>query len=1338
METAGGSAELGPYVSRFAQYVLAQDPSAPRAVEAFESGCESAMLFVDVSGFTDLTERLAAGDARGAEAIGAALNDHFARVLGLIAHWGGLVHRFAGDATIGVWPAATHGSIASAARRAARCALAIQERAPVGHTSDHLRQRAVVVAGSVRIVHVGGVDGRWELLAMGEPWTQVRIADRAAAPGDVIASAPCWSLIADDALGTTVDDGCARLTSVEVEPLDRVEPPRPIDLTPFVSRPTLAQVAAGQVEWLAELRRITSVFIGIDTASVTDALPIDRLQAVTVALQAVTSGHEGSVTQFDVDDKGLVVLVTFGTVFAFHEDDPLRALIFAERLHDELRSIDVSARIGITTGTAFAGLVGSSELRQYTVHGDAVNVAARLMQAAEPGRTLCDRATREAARFRLTFEHRGDIAVKGRDAPVAVFRPTGEHRPAPATRHDLIGRRAERVAVESVLAAFADTPSSSVLHIVGEAGIGKSTLLTHVRTRAARAGLDVIDGAGDSVRRAEPYAAWRPVFSTMLGATSGATTDLRSLEALLGGDERVPLLEAVVPLGRPSTPLTATLDPVGRAETTREFLVEVFGRATASRPTVLIVDDVQWLDSASWQLLELLHRRRLPVLVVVVSRDLGDAPLPDEARRLLDDAGVRRVTLGPLGRRDTDRLVGSLLGVTTVAEDLGAGVFERTGGNPLFVEQLVYSLRDRDRLLVVDDGVHFGRSTNRRTVLQLTDGVEGAIASRIDLLPASTQLTLKVCSVLGPSFPEELLRAVHPIGRSDDGIGGDIRRLAEAGLIEFDRSSEGLRLSFKHAAIQDTAYSMLLSEQQRRLHEATARRLDDAGDAVAASVLAHHWCRAGVDTRAVDALELAADEARESYANAEVRDLLLEALRRGEGIADADRRARWSHRLGRALLNLGEVAQAERHLVDAVEILRGAYPGDTAAAMEALPGIVGDHLRIRAGDLVAPADPERALAAAACYEMLAEIHYMTHQLELGMYDTLSGANLAASTGIESPPLATLQANLALAAESGVPWLDRSESYRRDALDCAERLDDPSTTARVLLLVAANEITTARWDDATDHFERSMALCAELGERKNYEFAGAGLGNVLRLQGRFHDADRVARQVLDSGRDRGDFQSQVWGSYGRACSLANLDRYDEQERLLADFALLLDDPRLRGDVSATNVIVLHATRAMVRFGNGDDAGARRDVLGAIESAEQLPRLQNYVTCTIGYLQDAVAATLRRTGTAEALALPARVQRFTRRCARKFPIALPRSLLGAGDVATHQGAHPRARSAWRRAVATAESLGMAFDLAQAHHKLSTCPAVGPDEQRDHEEACARVLGSLGLDRPSAWSI
>ena len=260
---------LRSYVPGFLalRFLARPAPLDAPGVERFSA----AVLFADISGFTPLAERLARRGPAGAEELSALLNAYFARLTALIAEHGGEVITFAGDGLLAVWPATDkEEGLATAARYAGRCALAVQSSLGGYQTADGLKLllRIGVGAGEVMALRLGGVGGRWQLLLSGGPVVQGGLAEQQAARGEVVLSPEAWELARDACTGERLPEGGVRLKTAGVSVGARARSRSTQNLSgdlvqAYVPDVVHARVAAGQAEWLAELRRVTAVFVNL-------------------------------------------------------------------------------------------------------------------------------------------------------------------------------------------------------------------------------------------------------------------------------------------------------------------------------------------------------------------------------------------------------------------------------------------------------------------------------------------------------------------------------------------------------------------------------------------------------------------------------------------------------------------------------------------------------------------------------------------------------------------------------------------------------------------------------------------------------------------------------------------------------------------------------------------------------------------------------------------------------------------------------------------------------------------------------------------------------------------
>lgn len=864
---------MKPLQERIASYV--PRILARRRCGGFASGdpdverFPAAAMLADISGFTSLAERLAAKGSAGAEDLSGALNAYFGPLIDLVHRHGGDVVKFAGDALIVVWPAEVgQAGLERSVWLAAKAGMAVQEEVQRLKTAVGiaLSIKVAIGAGALRFAQLGGILGRWEHVLMGRPLADLAVAIGLAGPGDVVLAPAAWEAIDGRCEARPLDGGCAKLTAPGLHGTGDARdgedgldwpgghsPPGSFtgwgaDLEGFLPGAVRDRVVAGHEGWLSELRQISVLFVNLPDLD--DDMPFAYAQDLVRALQSALYRFEGSLNKLSVDEKGVSLVAVLGLPPLSHADDAARAVWAALAIRDALAERGLRGAIGVASGRAFCGEVGNESRREYTVIGDVVNLAARLMQAAAAGHgILCDSVTVAAAGTAFGFEALPAIAVKGKHGVVQVFRPLHELRPAARRADAMVGRVGERRVVEERLEALWKGAGPEVLVIEGEAGIGKSSLAAYAVGVAERLGVRTLAAEASGLERNTPYFAWRAAFARVLGEV-GLEDDVN----------RAPLLNAVVPGAFEDTEFTSSLEGSARADQTVDLLVGLLRRWQAGRPLAIIVEDCHWLDSASWALVAALARRLASGLVVLVTRPM-DGEGPAEYRALLERATVLR--LDSLDPEDAAMLAARKLGADQLDEGLARLIVDRAGGHPYFCEELACALKDGGAV-TVRDGVARVADSEAVARLNLPTTIEGILTSRIDRLPPGEKLTLKVASVIGRVFPVDALEAVHPLGVAGDDLAQELEALAAAGLTPKESEEPGLSYAFKHALARDVAYDLLLFAQRRDVHERIANWYEakPEGERYAfLPLLAHHWERAERKEKAVEYLVLAGEQA---------------------------------------------------------------------------------------------------------------------------------------------------------------------------------------------------------------------------------------------------------------------------------------------------------------------------------------------------------------------------------------------------------------------------------------------------------------------------------------------
>lgn len=593
---------------------------------------------------------------------------------------------------------------------------------------------------------------------------------------------------------------------------------------PRCAEPTTPQAAT-------EERKIATILFAdlVGSTELGSAQDPERTRAMLnrfyEAMSAEIEAAGGTVEKF----VGDAVMAAFGTPVA-HEDDAERALhaaVAMRRTLEQLFGDELALRIGINTGEV---VVGRAREGSSFVTGDAVNIAARLEQTAGAGDIIVGERTASMASGAFEFSDAETIEVKGRRNGVVRRRllreAEGRFRGLGQLPTVFVGREAE---LDSLLDAYERTVLHSrpqLVTIVGEAGVGKSTLAQRLWDRLENASPPPLRLAGrcPSYGRGTTYAPFAEVLRRVLG--------------LLESDVAATVHERLAP--RPILGLTLGLDvgrelhPQAAREQLQQAWVDLLDELGRKQPLLIVLDDLHWADEPLLALVErLISDLHRPLLIVATARP----DLPDTLRGRVGETGTL-IQLDPLTRREAQRLLQELV----TAELPGAvreEVLVRAEGNPFFLEELLAGLIDSG--LLQPDGV--GRAATSPTTFVVPDSLHATLASRIDLLDPPEKAALQAAAVIGRVFWTTAIYELLPEATPDFRVlesRGFVRRRPRSTL-------EGEReYAIKHALTREVAYGSVPKARRAHLHARFAQWLERLGGGrdEHAPQLAHHYSEA--------------------------------------------------------------------------------------------------------------------------------------------------------------------------------------------------------------------------------------------------------------------------------------------------------------------------------------------------------------------------------------------------------------------------------------------------------------------------------------------------------------
>jgi len=1221
-------------------WVGSGDPARARRIDG-------TLAFVDISGFTRLTERLARRGKVGAEEMNDLLDVCFTRLLEVAYLDGAGLVKWGGDAVLLLFEGLDHAARACRAAHGMRAALREMGRMQSSAGYVSLRMSVGVHTGTFHFFLVGGLHR--DLAIVGPAATRTVLMESTANAGEILISRETAAGLESRLVGRPKGEGFLLRGAPDVAYPGEIAPPDDagIDLSRFVPVGVRGHLL-GERE--AEHRHVAVAFLefrGTDELLESDGADAvaDALEMCVTTVQQEADRHAVTFLDSDISNDGGKILLVAGAPTSSGNDEE-GMLLAVRNIMDRGRVLPI--RIGVSAGRVFATDFGPSYRRSYSIRGDTVNLAARIMGRAGNGQVLVTDAVLSRSRTPFETEELPAFAVKGKRRPVKAFAlgAAGRRR---LVRHDaspLIGRESELATLFAAL-EWAIRRRGGVVELVGEPGIGKSRIVDELTGKVE--GVTVLMARCEMYESGTPYKPFRGLLREVLGIGAGedATAAAQRLRDRVAVNAPhllawLPLIGIPMDIPMPMTEETARLEDQFRRERL-EAVTEELLEWVLPTPTIFVFDDAHWMDEASADLVCRLAGRapNLPWLVLVTRREAeGGWKLPDE---------IDAITIG-LEPLDPSKaalfLEASTAGRPLPPHELAA-LAERSGGNPLFLGELVVARRSA------------GREET------LPDTVEELMTAEIDRLGAPDRALLRHASVLGETFGFDILAEM--LGDDASGTHEDaVRRLAD-----FVREEEPGRYRFRHALLRDAAYEGLPFRRRRELHASAGDAIvRAAGSAVddQADTLSLHFFHAHRYQDAWRFARTAAEQARAKYALVDacaqyrraldaaghlrevptvqvvdVHEALGDLLDR-LGIYDeaaasykASRRTAAGDPLQEAKLLLKEAWIAERR-GDYRQGLRWVTRGLTT--LDGIPGTEAGRERAR------------------LFAWYAAIRQGQGRYREVMRWCRRAIEEAEASG-ERDALAQAYFILDWAhVDLGEP--DEATHSQR-ALEIYEELGNRGTAATVLNNMGMFAYFRGDWSDAVDLYQRGHDMRLMIGDVVDAAMGPMNIGEILSDRGCLVEAEVMFRDVLKvwQAAGRKEFVALTTSNLGRVASRSG--RYDEAMAMFEDalrmYQEMGDDAEaleveariaeclmLRGDLDEALVAseaslkraqavgglppqlpLLHRVRgwALLLAGHADDAGH------AFEDALRFARLRR-ADYEIGLSLHAIAEQARRTG------------------------------------------------------------------------------------------------------------
>lgn len=900
-------------------------------------------MYIDLSGFTPLTETLMNQGNPGAEQLSVALNNIFGPMVGLVYRKNGFIPYFAGDAITAIFPIETAGvdtlDLLYIAQKLEQ------------HFTDKNRQKTQFGDFQIGIkirLSFGRVD--WGIVGdlLKSFYFCGPAIDNPAQHNEVVNE---QGILFDHFLYQRFGENPPPLEIVKkrfYRLQENISPPPTTIVTqdiPVLQREVLAHFLPSSIldfNQGGEFREVISLFLtfkGIETHD-----EIDRFASITSKLVGNFSGY---FKEIDFGDKGGMMVIFFGAPVSY-ENNIDRALEFITSLKEETQELRASTplrfRAGISAGLAYTGIVGGSERCQYAVVGNRVNLAARLMTQADWGNVRVDDLLSRCKTFDFTLI--GDTHYKGIENNVTTYELSGraqEYESGFSSK--MVGRAIEKEKVTAFAQPIFAKKFAGISCLYGEAGIGKSRLAFEVKKNLLGQGnMHWLNCPADQILR-KPFNPFISFLKDYFKQTSDNSREanrlnferhyrtlLLQLEELKKPEANLlykelhrtqSILAAQVGVSYPNS-LWSQLDAKGRYLNTLEALTSLFIAESLLQPIVIELEDGHWFDKSSMEFLQKFtgRIRQHAIFILITSRYLDDGSKPQLiAPEVLAKNHIElfEIDLNLLSKASLRQFAeGRLQG--PVSEELLELLQRTTNGNPFYLEQILEYFTE-SQLLKEENGQWLIKDTN----IRVSGSISSILMARIDRLSILVKETVKAAAVIGREFDipilTEIMKENKEFAKYNGNKGSVLRQQVQsAENVQIWLAMNELRYIFRHSLLRETVYSMQMGTRLKELHGL----IGDAIERLYAENLpekyvdlAFHFEQAEQEDKTREYLEKAANHARGDFQNEQALEFYTRLLPR---LVDKDHRANVMLQKAKVLELTGRWNQCELDLKNALQL----------------------------------------------------------------------------------------------------------------------------------------------------------------------------------------------------------------------------------------------------------------------------------------------------------------------------------------------------------------------------------------------------------------------------------
>lgn len=1080
----------------------------------FKGKFKAITMFVDIVGFTDMTEKLIHHGKEGAEILSEVIYQVFEPAIDSIYLHQGWVSTFAGDAFIAVFEGNDMINPIFAAKDIQSFFDLLKVETKYGDFD--LKVRVGLSYGKVSwgIVET---DKQSAYYFKGEAIRGCSWAEKICSPGEIIIDMKVKKLIPENAVLNRRNEGYFQL--------GKVKSPGP-EITTLHSHvlkdSILSKFVPDEVlkmKELGEFRNVVSLFISFSTTDEPDELIKEVIKEI--------HQYGGYLNKVNFGDKGGVILILFGAPTGI-EKPALRAVEFALSL---IKAIDerTKVRIGITQGMVYAGMIGSGNRMEYTSIGEIVNLSARFMMEAEWGDIFVDEKIKRELGERFVSKYMGKLQLKGFAEKIPVHKIISEENIRERVfAGSMVGREKEIKELTQYIKPIKKGKFGGIIYVDGSPGIGKSRLVNGFKEKLKKENYTWFYLPCDNILRESfnPLVSFSKAYFNQDKKNSPEKNRRnfeRKLMTLINetGDDEIKkelkrtesILGAMINLYEEDS-LYQKLDAKGRYKNTLFAFKNLIKAESLLNPTIIELEDGQWIDADTLEFLSILTRNveDFPFVIISTCRLKDDGSF---FRFDLPEIPAHNIHLKKIDREMSNVLIEDRLG-GKASVDLQKLICNKSEGNPFYIEQIVLYLLN-SKAICKKEGIYELIEEKFR----IPGKISSIVMARIDRLEAKLKELIKTASVLGREFSVRILSSML---RGEE-IEDNLKKGEEEAIW---RAVSEIIYIFTHTILRDTVYGVQLQKTLHSLHKLAAETMEKSYKEelnIHFGELAYHYEKAEVKNKAEEYLRKAGDYARNNYKNEDALNFYQRLLKY---ISSPEERIKVLEKKGEILELIGKWDKVEdiyrKNLENAKKINNRKAISDNQVNLGTILWRKGDNetaykLLNLAKKTFEEMDDKKGLCRAT--GTLGNIYYREGDYQKAMEFYLKQSSISEELGIKKEKCVALK-NMGNVHNSQSDYEKATEWYNK-ALIIAEDSELRQEISIILGNMAVMFKNQGNYQKAMEYCQKSLSIAEELGDILGVSYCSTTAGSISLERRKYSRALEYYRKQMDIDKELGNKQ-----------------------------------------------------------------------------------------------------------------------------------------------------------------------------------------------------------------------